>query len=156
MFFHYKCVKENRALRKLLWNVGQGDLYMFLTITNFIWLNWIEILKRQSQNTWFRHIWTDRSLIKYLQIYFLHCAGIPLLLDLNEGVIDIDINDGASAAATAFAPLLPWDWRQVFFDSQYKNAFLWREIQYSQVKNYETRRILSISNNRSSPKQSLW
>jgi hypothetical protein len=33
---------------------------------------------------------------------------------------------------------------------------LWREIQYSQVKNYETRRILSISNNRSSPKQSLW
>jgi hypothetical protein len=36
-----------------------------------------------------------------------------------------------------------------------KACFL-TEIQCSQVQNYETRRILSISNNRSSPKQSLW
>jgi hypothetical protein len=143
MFFHYKFVKEKRALRKLLWIVGQGDLCMFLTITNFIWLNWIEILKRKSQNTWFRHIWTGRSLIKYLQIYFLHCASIPLLLNLNEGVVDIDINDGASAAATAFAPLLPWEWRQVFFwQSVQKCIFVKRNSIFASEKLWDSPNLI--------------
>ncbi len=55
------------------------------------------------------------SLTKYLKTYFVLGASIPQLVNLNDGVGDIDFNEDASAAATAFAPLLPRGWRQVFF-----------------------------------------
>jgi hypothetical protein len=50
------------------------------------------------------------SLTKYLKIYFVHGASIPLLVNWNDGVGGIDHNEGASAAA----PLLPWGGERFF------------------------------------------